>query len=719
MPLCLKKYASVLVASILLISIYISTMGGVAYLEDSLQQYGQTKASYTVENITQDPKWQILSSIHGGNIVWEDYRNDFYGSWSSPGLRNSDIYLYNISREETIQLTSHESSQSKPDIWRNYVVWEDYRNGNADIYYLDLLDDTLTPHQVTDNDKKQISPKIHDGRIVWVDYRSGSFGDIYMYDIFEEETYVLSDIRAPKSTPDIHGDKVVWTDYRNYWYYGIYDAFIADIFMYDLTVDSDNDGTPNYKDVDTPDEDPAEIGVVEEKVHQHDPSIFENKIAWIEYQNKNNDIFMKTVGENKTEVSAESSVEEFPKIYGGRIVYNERNYDGEQHTHDTIWLYDIYDETKEKIAEVEQDPEENDGVLARYPCIFKDRIVWEERHPSSLENLTYQYDIYYAELGTEGPEVSDSYLSLSTGEEAVQANMTLLEGIYFEVYSTVKDIDGDLKRVYFESDEFELEGLDNSLNLVGTDRYKKRIEYDVNMTAGVYNFTVHAEDSEGNTATGAKLTLELIENEPVIHSFQVGLSETNLTQEVTYYLEPGNDLYFVGNASDEDGDISETLLLINGDNISEIQLDMAKVTNKSNTYQYHMEYDEGMQPGNYTAVFSVTDSRENLVNSSEVIIRAQYRPEDDNGDDNETDDNGTLDDNFLSNPLFYILLIALIIVIIAIFIVLKTGKNLYLGKEGKIEEEPEDEPEEDTDDDVVTEESIDDIEPEEDISDEV
>ncbi len=787
MPLDLKKHASVITASIILLSIFTTVSAGASIQECSNQSYNQTRAPSDIENITQDPKWQILSSIHGGNIVWEDYRNDIYGSWSSPGLRNSDIYLYNVSREETIQLTSHESSQIKPDIWRNYVVWEDYRNGDSDIYYLDLLDSSLTPQQITTNGKKQISPSIHDGKVVWVDYRSNSYGDIYMYDIFEDEMYVLSDIRAPKSTPDIYGDKVVWTDYRNYWYYSLYDAFISDIFMYDLAVDSDNDGTPNYRDDDTPEEDPAEIGIVEEEIHQHDPSIFENTITWIEYRNKNNDIYMKTVGENKTEVSAGSSIEEFPHIYGGRIVYSEKNYDGDLHTHDTIWMYNIYDDTKEKIAQVDYNPEENDGVLARYPSIFKDSVVWEERHSpgvkyqfsldlseyedyleegpvnktmmeafdekgSQLEedaelskegdeiwwiyengsrsymievddslniydNSFYRYDIFYTKIGSEEPEISDSHLRLSTGEEGAEADMTLLEGIYFDIYATVKDVDGDVKRVYFESDDFQLEGLDYALDSVGHDRYRKRIEYDVNMTAGVYNFTVHAEDTEGNTARGAELTLRLIENEPIINSFQVGLSGSNLTQEVIYYIEPDNDLYFVGNASDEDGDISETLLKINGDNISEIQLDMVKVNNKTNTYRYQLEYDEGMQPGNYTAVFSVTDSRGNMVNSSEVFIRALYRPEDDDGDDNKTDGNGQTDGNFLSNPLFYILLIALIIVILAIFIVLKTGRNLYLGEEGEIEEIEEEGSEEETEE--TSEESGDEADLEEDIPDEV
>lgn len=56
-------------------------------------------------------------------MVWEDWRNG-----------NADIYGYSLSTREEFRITKDQNDQVNPEIYGVIVVWEDNRNGNWDIY---------------------------------------------------------------------------------------------------------------------------------------------------------------------------------------------------------------------------------------------------------------------------------------------------------------------------------------------------------------------------------------------------------------------------------------------------------------------------------------------------------------------------------------------------------------------------------------------------------
>lgn len=95
--------------------------------------------------ITTDLNDQRNPAIYGDYVVWEDNRN---GNW--------DIYGYNLLTEEEFQITTDPDDQENPAIYGDYVVWEDKRNSNWDIYYYNLP--TRKEFQITTDENDQWSP---------------------------------------------------------------------------------------------------------------------------------------------------------------------------------------------------------------------------------------------------------------------------------------------------------------------------------------------------------------------------------------------------------------------------------------------------------------------------------------------------------------------------------------------------------------------------------
>ncbi|MBU7047596.1 MAG: hypothetical protein HXS54_14275 [Theionarchaea archaeon] len=114
--------------------------------------------------------------MDGDYVIWEDYRNG-----------NKDIYGYNLSTGEEFQITTDPEIQSEPAIYGDLVVWTDWRNRNRDIYGYNLS--TKEEFQITTNASHQISPAIYGNYVVWIDRRNGNW-DIYGYNLSKERSQI-------------------------------------------------------------------------------------------------------------------------------------------------------------------------------------------------------------------------------------------------------------------------------------------------------------------------------------------------------------------------------------------------------------------------------------------------------------------------------------------------------------------------------------------------
>ncbi len=169
--------------------------------------------------ITNIPGIQGYPDIWQNYIVWQDNRNYL----ENPG--NYDIYLYDMEKKTEQKISNIEGNHREPIIKNNRVVWVDHKDGNKDIMLYDIKNATL---ERVSSDGAQAFGLSFDGNIIaWMDHRGKTF-DIYIYDISKREekqiTYGLGD----ESDPIVNDGKVVWM-------VG-YDGF-SQVYMYDTKTD--------------------------------------------------------------------------------------------------------------------------------------------------------------------------------------------------------------------------------------------------------------------------------------------------------------------------------------------------------------------------------------------------------------------------------------------------------------------------------------------------
>ena len=78
------------------------------------------------------------------------------------------------------QITRNDARQTYPAISGSLIAWEDYRNGEPDIYIFDL--DAGREQRITNNSAAQVSPAISGDLLAWEDKKDGIW-EIYICDL--------------------------------------------------------------------------------------------------------------------------------------------------------------------------------------------------------------------------------------------------------------------------------------------------------------------------------------------------------------------------------------------------------------------------------------------------------------------------------------------------------------------------------------------------------
>lgn len=108
---------------------------------------------------------------------------------------------------QTVTISSP-SYMDSPDISGTVIVWVDGRNGNQDIYGMDLVTGDVFP--VCTNAGPQTTPFISGNIIAWRDRRNSTLGDIYFYNLVTKQEFTVSTDAAEEWVVGVDGQRIAF-----------------------------------------------------------------------------------------------------------------------------------------------------------------------------------------------------------------------------------------------------------------------------------------------------------------------------------------------------------------------------------------------------------------------------------------------------------------------------------------------------------------------------
>jgi thermitase len=167
-------------------------------------------ATGDVRLIAGGPGDQHSAKISGDRIVWTDERNG-----------NEDIFLLDLSTNTEQALVVRPVGQTVYDFAGDILVYKDcligacnlvWEGDNADVIALNVV--TGEEVNVSDTPVDQYYGRVWGNRVVWQEQRVEGNNDIFMLDLETGVETQLTRASASQYMPDIHGSMVFWTDQR-------------------------------------------------------------------------------------------------------------------------------------------------------------------------------------------------------------------------------------------------------------------------------------------------------------------------------------------------------------------------------------------------------------------------------------------------------------------------------------------------------------------------
>jgi len=149
----------------------------------------------------------------GNNIAGDRqvYMAWYEGSW--------EIFMHDIAGGEITRITDEPHTQGYPDVWGDYIVWQDNRDnpdpdlGGFSIYLYDInTQNTQKISPATGYSHQE--PQITNGKVVWTGYDIGK-REIHLYDIAGDSTEVITSTLTNPTGLKFDGQTAAWIDFRN------------------------------------------------------------------------------------------------------------------------------------------------------------------------------------------------------------------------------------------------------------------------------------------------------------------------------------------------------------------------------------------------------------------------------------------------------------------------------------------------------------------------
>ena len=289
---------------------------------------------------------QIWPAIDRNMVIWQDYRNGNY-----------DVYGYNLSTRQEFPICTQAALQSSPDISGNTVVWHDLRSGSSrDIFSYNLSTGIESP--ICTNGADQYYPAISGNTVVWTDYRNGNIlvhnWDIYGFNLSTRVEFPICTNTWEQDYPTIAGNVVVWQDWRNSnW----------DIYGYNLSTSTEFNVCMNLHD-------------------QVKPAIMGDVVVWEDYRNGNWDIYgYDLIAGEEFPICTSGANQHHPNVNGNIVVWVDESLLYLGGSLGDIFGYDLIEGKEFFICAT--------GWEQNYPDISGDTVVWQDYRNGN-------FDIYYA-----------------------------------------------------------------------------------------------------------------------------------------------------------------------------------------------------------------------------------------------------------------------------------------------------------------------------------
>jgi beta propeller repeat protein len=377
-------------------SIYIFTL-------DSAGSPVDNRENGTETQITTNGSFQIDPSIYGNQIVWQDARNGKGIGQSGYPAGGYDIYMYDLSAHKEIQITNDSSDKVSSDIYGDRIVWNEWRNGNPEVYTYNIS----TSNKTKIHDDVINNPRVYKDRIVW------AINNIYMYNLSTSTEVQISNNTSYQDYPAIYGDNIVWTDSRD---------GNLDIYMYNLSTSTETQITTNNS-------------------IQRVPDIYEDRIVWEDDRNGNWDIYMYNLSTStETQITTNEFNQGSPSIYGDRIVWVD-----DRSGRPDVYMYNLSTSKETRITTsgsvwIFAGDDDAWGGIPGILDIYGDRIVWHDSRNGNPD--IYMFTLASAEVpplddnctdderDENGTQPSDNCSSELTPLGRIQALKEYIESTY-------------------------------------------------------------------------------------------------------------------------------------------------------------------------------------------------------------------------------------------------------------------------------------------------
>src|SRR5581483_7050602 len=166
------------------------------------QVYAQNLLSNTppiaVSSTSQN---ELNPDVHAGRVVWQDLRNAGGG----------EIYCYDLNAAALLRVTTNLFVKSHPAIRDNWIVWQDSRNVEVDIYGYDLL--RRHEFQLTDTPQNESLPFIDGPWVVCMEDSLGpQSGNGELVHLPSLVTIPITRSATPKTYPALADGHAVWQE---------------------------------------------------------------------------------------------------------------------------------------------------------------------------------------------------------------------------------------------------------------------------------------------------------------------------------------------------------------------------------------------------------------------------------------------------------------------------------------------------------------------------